>query len=74
MVYVSTHLSYGFAIYKEFKGLYDIDIFDAVKSVNNFLREFDDIRREFNKDLVIGYLFTIIGVVSSIFSSGRSKR
>lgn len=74
MVYVSTHVSYGFEIYRELKAYYDIDVFDGIRSVGDFIKEYDDIRKSFRRDLAAGYLFTIIGVLSSIFSVGKSKK
>lgn len=66
-VYGAQHISLGFEIYNNFKGSYDITIFDAIKSVPEFLTE-KDVSGPFWKNLGIGYLLTIAGSVSYIHS------
>ncbi|MBE6049954.1 MAG: hypothetical protein E7214_04635 [Clostridium sp.] len=52
MVYISTHLSYGLEIYNAYKYEYDVTIIDCIRSVDNFLSDYDDIRSNFIDDLL----------------------
>ncbi|MFQ8922600.1 MAG: hypothetical protein ACLR60_11950 [Clostridium paraputrificum] len=60
MVYIATHLSYGVEIYSTFK-IDGVTIFDGVKSVGMFLDEIPEVKSSFIKDLLMGYLFTLVG-------------
>lgn len=63
-VYLAQHISLGIDIYNAYKEL-DITIFDAIRSVPEFLTE-ESIVRPFLTDLIVGYILTLIGSVSYI--------
>lgn len=63
MVFVSAYLSFGLDIYNAYKLDANITIFDAIKSVPDFL-EYPEASRAFFIDLGLGYLFTLLCAVS----------
>lgn len=63
-VYLAQHISLGIDIYNAYKE-YEITIFDAIRSVPEFLTE-ESIARPFWTDLIIGYILTLVGSVSYI--------
>lgn len=64
LVYLAQHVSLGIDIYNAYKE-FDITIFDAIRSVPEFLAE-ESIMRPFLTDLIVGYILTLIGSVSYI--------
>ncbi len=64
LVYLAQHVSLGIDIYNAYKE-FDITIFDAIRSVPEFLAE-ESIMRPFFTDLIVGYILTLIGSVSYI--------
>ncbi|MGL4773371.1 MAG: hypothetical protein ACRC2K_07390 [Clostridium sp.] len=73
MVYVATYLSYGFEIYNTFKDIETITIFDAIKSVGIFKEAYPEIASAFTKDLLMGYLFTGLGAISTFFKAYKTS-
>lgn len=73
MVYVATHLSYSFELYNEAKKYGEVSLIDSIKSISTIKQNFPEINDSFTKDLVIGYVFTLIGSVSSFVSIYKEK-
>ncbi len=69
MVYVSTYAAYGYTVYDTLKETENIDIFDAIRSVRYFIEDYPDIASSFYKDLVMGYIFTAVGTISTFYSA-----
>ena len=65
MVYLANHISLAIDIYSEYKIDYDINFFDALRAVPDFLRE-PLVRKSFIENLLIGYLFTAAASFSYI--------
>jgi len=66
-VYGAQHISLGFEIYNAYKASYDVTIFEAIKSVPEFLVD-KDVSGPFWRNLGMGYLLTIAGSISYIYS------
>lgn len=73
MVYIATYLSYGYSIYDTFRDTEEIDIFTAIRSVRDFITDYPEIQTSFYTDLAKGYLFTVIGSVSTFISAYRTS-
>ncbi len=69
MVYASTYIAYGYTIYDIFKDTDNIDIFTAIRSVTYFMKDYPEFSSSFYKDLVVGYIFTAIGTVSTFYTA-----
>lgn len=65
-VFLSEYTSLAFVIYNEFKKIIDITFMDAFVSVPRFLAEFSELKFGFIKDLVILYIFGVIGIIGWI--------
>lgn len=73
MVFVSTYISYGYEIYDYYKGTYQIDFITGIKSVGESLKTVPEFANSFLYDLLLGYLFTIIGSVSTFIKSYKNN-
>lgn len=67
MVYLSTYISYGVVICKVVDKVDSVDLVDAFRNASLYLNKYDKVRSSFIKDLTVGYIFTIVGTVSTIF-------
>jgi hypothetical protein len=63
MIFASQYLLLSFEVYNEFKVDYGITIFQAIKSIPEFLQE-AEVKRSFLADLGVGYLLTLVCTVS----------
>lgn len=68
MVFVSQYLTLSLEIYNEFKADYAISVFNAIRAVPDFLKD-ADVSRSFYVNLGIGYLLTLVCVVSQFKNS-----
>lgn len=68
MVFVSQYLTLSLEIYNEFKADYAISTFDAIRAVPDFLKD-ADVSRSFYVNLGIGYILTLVCVVSQFKNS-----
>ncbi|MGL5354727.1 MAG: hypothetical protein ACRDA5_15650, partial [Clostridium sp.] len=73
MVYLSNYLSYSIDVYNAFKATEDITVFDAIRNLGNLFAEFPDLKSEFNKNLLMGYGFTLLGTFSIFKNALKSK-
>jgi hypothetical protein len=70
MIYVAEYICLGYDVYVAFKEEYAISIFDALRSVPDFLLE-EPVRDAFFTDLMYGYGFSLLGILGS--SIGKYK-
>lgn len=71
MVFFSQRLAFGVEIYREFASDYGITFFDAWNSIPAFLEE-PQISSAYYGDMALGYVFTIAGGASVIYTQVRA--
>jgi hypothetical protein len=67
MIFIAEYISIGYKIYVVFKPKVDITIFDALRAVQEYLKE-EDFRAIFLKDLAMGYAFTLFASIRTIIN------
>ncbi|HEX3037618.1 MAG TPA: hypothetical protein VHO94_01320 [Oscillospiraceae bacterium] len=68
MLFLAENICVALEIYNQFKVEYDINFFDAFRSIPDLLGESEKLRGAYLHDLGIGYLFMIVGSFSSIMA------
>lgn len=73
MVYLSNYLSYSIDFYNYFKTVEPITVLESIKNLGKLIAESPDLKSEFNKNLLMGYGFTLLGAFSTFKNALKSK-
>lgn len=73
MIFLAEYIALSYEIFTVFRDEVDITMFDAIRATPDFLTD-PDIKGAVIKDLVMAYVFGLVGIIGNLVSGRKGKK